>query len=84
MSIAIPLAAIDRDRLLNDLTNTGVIAALLGGFALSCLSIDLSSCVLSCLLIGLSDFLHQYASDFLHQYAIFIAEIYHCASATDV
>ena len=33
----------DRDRLLNDLTNTGVIAALLGGFALSCLSIDLSS-----------------------------------------
>jgi hypothetical protein len=32
---------VDRERLLNDLTNTGVIAALLGGFALSCLSIDL-------------------------------------------
>ena len=33
MSIATPRAVIDRDRLLNDLTNTGVIAALLGGFA---------------------------------------------------
>ena len=31
----------DRERLMNDLANTGVVAALFGGFALSTLSVDL-------------------------------------------
>jgi hypothetical protein len=32
---------VDREKLMNDLVNTGVVAALFGGFALSTLSIDL-------------------------------------------